>query len=334
MGTGRCGSTLLSNMLRAHPDILSISELFMALASRGFICRRPSGRHFWRLLSRASPSVRRALNPRWCPGEFLYRFGPDSAFGAGELPPISYITLPHLSDDPDAIYFEMKPAIEGAPRAPLADQYRLLFSWLCERFGKKVWVERSGGSLAFLPMLFEHFPRAKFIHLFRDGRDVSLSIARHPPMRLLANNWHRAHKLGLNFMRPPLRLGESRALAVLEYLAAPFASADRRLEESMALADIGTYWSHMIAIGEETFAKIPPDQRYDLRYENLVAHPIEELTKLITFIDPRLNNSSWLEIVQAFPRPPQGRWSDLPKSQRDALSKACATGMQLLGYDS
>ena len=28
VGTGRCGSTMLSNMLREHPKVLSISEFF------------------------------------------------------------------------------------------------------------------------------------------------------------------------------------------------------------------------------------------------------------------------------------------------------------------
>src|SRR3990170_9080514 len=95
VGTGRCGSTLISNILNTHPDILSLSELFMELATRAFIHERLSGRQFWKLLSQASSTVRRTLNPRWCPDEFLYRFGPQARFRPGTLPPICYITLPH-----------------------------------------------------------------------------------------------------------------------------------------------------------------------------------------------------------------------------------------------
>jgi hypothetical protein len=31
IGTGRCGSTLLSRMLRLHPRVLELSELFVGL---------------------------------------------------------------------------------------------------------------------------------------------------------------------------------------------------------------------------------------------------------------------------------------------------------------
>ena len=62
VGTGRCGSTMLSAMLGEHPDVLSMSEFFGTLrvgmaslpASRGsFLKRDLDGSEFWELL--ASP---------------------------------------------------------------------------------------------------------------------------------------------------------------------------------------------------------------------------------------------------------------------------------------
>lgn len=35
VGTGRCGSTMLSNMLRKHPDVLSLSEFLVAVTDLG-----------------------------------------------------------------------------------------------------------------------------------------------------------------------------------------------------------------------------------------------------------------------------------------------------------
>ena len=36
VGTGRCGSTMLSNMLREHPQVLSLSEFFSMISDAGF----------------------------------------------------------------------------------------------------------------------------------------------------------------------------------------------------------------------------------------------------------------------------------------------------------
>jgi hypothetical protein len=35
VGTGRCGSTLVSNILRAHPGVLSLSEFFTFITDLG-----------------------------------------------------------------------------------------------------------------------------------------------------------------------------------------------------------------------------------------------------------------------------------------------------------
>jgi hypothetical protein len=43
VGTGRCGSTMMSNVVRLHPRLLSLSEFFTSLAGRAFTLREPDG---------------------------------------------------------------------------------------------------------------------------------------------------------------------------------------------------------------------------------------------------------------------------------------------------
>lgn len=56
VGTGRCGSTTLSNMLREHPKVLSLSEFFLLLTD-GLRTQAPfsqeimDGRRFWSILA-------------------------------------------------------------------------------------------------------------------------------------------------------------------------------------------------------------------------------------------------------------------------------------------
>ncbi|WP_244321316.1 sulfotransferase [Streptomyces melanosporofaciens] len=51
VGTGRCGSTALSRVLRLHPDLLSVSELIAALEPDALVEAPLTGAEFWRILA-------------------------------------------------------------------------------------------------------------------------------------------------------------------------------------------------------------------------------------------------------------------------------------------
>src|SRR5262249_60770926 len=51
VSTGRCGSTMLSNMLRLNPEILSLSEFFSLLMPDPFPAGELDAAAYWRLLS-------------------------------------------------------------------------------------------------------------------------------------------------------------------------------------------------------------------------------------------------------------------------------------------
>ena len=70
-----------------------------------------------------------ALGPRWVlqhdiQGERQYPFGPDSRFGPDDIPPIMMYTLTHVSDDPEALWDELVPAVRSRRRDTLAVHYR------------------------------------------------------------------------------------------------------------------------------------------------------------------------------------------------------------------
>jgi hypothetical protein len=304
----------------------------MGIASQAFVYKTISGKSFWRLLSRPRVSVQKIISPRHCPNEFLYKFNADSQFSESTLPPILYVALPHLTDNPETVYFELEPVICARPRSRLGDHYRFLFEWLCWRFQKSMWVERTGGSLAMMPGMHKTFPNAKFVHVFRDGRDVSLSISQHPPMRLLVNSWHRFRKLGIDPMRPPFRVGESRIISAFESLAAPLVNLDELLEEEVPLSAIGEFWSKLIIVGKKNLDNLPPHQRLDLRYEELIENPIEQIKKLALFLDPAFCNQKWLAQAASLVRRQRNGLRTLQPCEEGALEEACAPGLRALNY--
>ena len=55
------------------------------------------------------------------------------------------------------------------------------FAALCmERAGKRRWAEKTPRNIRRLDVIFRHFPKARFIHVLRDGRDVACSLRTHP----------------------------------------------------------------------------------------------------------------------------------------------------------
>src|ERR1044071_1995083 len=109
VGTGRCGSTMMSNVVRLHPRLLSLSEFFTSLAGRAFTLREPDGERFWTLLATLSPIAGKMLAKGAAMEEVLYGFGDGACFGPRDVPPILVTALPHLTRDYEALYDELEP---------------------------------------------------------------------------------------------------------------------------------------------------------------------------------------------------------------------------------
>ncbi len=110
------------------------------------------------------------------------------------------------------------------------------------------WAEKTPNNIQSLDFLFEHFPKAKFIHMIRDGRDTICSLRTHPRhkvvdgelVKLDTNNpipqcietWVRETSLGLAWREDPryfelryediVRDPESTLRRVFEFLEEPW----------------------------------------------------------------------------------------------------------------
>ncbi|MFF1476744.1 sulfotransferase [Streptomyces sp. NPDC058301] len=186
VGTGRSGSTALSTIVHAHPDVLSLNELLSSVQSRGFPEGPLDGREFWRLLAEPNPQFEQMIRNGVPMPEFLYTRRPGRfATETTGIPALSLMVLPHLTDQPDTLFDELERQVRGWPRRSAADHYAALFSLLGRRAGRTAVVERSGYSLHRVPLLRKVFPHGRFVHLFRDGPDCALSMSRHTGYRLI-----------------------------------------------------------------------------------------------------------------------------------------------------
>ena len=332
LSTGRCGSTMISELLNRHSAILSLSEFLVLLGQDAFTLRRPTGAQFWQMMARQSPALR-AMIRVGVMEEVLYPLGaPGARFSAADVPPVALVTLPHLTDRHEDLFDALAAVVPARPRMDLGAHYRALFADLARRFGRRVWVERSGGSLMFARKALHLFPRARVIHVFRDGRDAALSMARHPNFRVMVGAIAAYRGFGVD----PQRAFDRKHGRVLDVWMenAHFPLPDARQVAALAtLPRMGAFWSDLVLHGQRIFAELPPDRVLQLRFEDVLQAPRETLDRMIRFIDPSLADARWLDEAAGVPRPPRTRKFDaLPAADREALTAACAPGLTALGY--
>lgn len=336
VGTGRCGSTMLSNMLREHPKVLSLSEFFSMITDGNF-SQEPflpgplGGKQFWSLLSAIPPFYSFFLAHRMHFPEVLYRCDtPSSQYSRSSgVPAILLTTLPHLSDQPDALFQSLAGEVATWPAAATAQQYKRLFGWLMLQFGKSMWVERSG-TLLYIDALRSLFPEARFVHMVRDGRDAALSSQKHNAWRLGLAWGMIEESLGVH----PLYSSDRRQLDRLPSELRPFLpeqfDADRFETFEVPLPTCGAYWAFQMAGGLKVLGDQPPDGLLTLCYEDFLIDPKRQLDTLAAFLGEEFVDEDWSARCAATVRPPRSTWRDLPEDEARALTEACRPGFEAL----
>ena len=338
LSTGRCGSTMISDMVNRHPEVLSLSEFFSFILSSAFSRKRLDGRAMWEICRRQAPGLHALLTGGDIISEIIYPFdAPGTRFSPRDVPPILCTTLPHLTPRFESLYDELEAAVRARPEAQLADQYRFLFEWLRERLERRVWIERSGGSLVYGFRLLKLFPDARVVHIYRDGRDTVMSMSRHHGFRMTLAAAQKLRRVGIPLMRTdknpmdlPLIMPASRRF--LAALFSRFVDFRKLMHQEFDLESYGELWSQMILGGQAYLSSLPADRFLALRYEDVLQRPREKLTELAEFIDPSLADDAWLDEAARIARPNPPKYPSLDPETRSRLARACAPGLAALGY--
>ena len=213
VGCPRSGTTLLQRMLDAHPQLAVANDThFIAHAIEAVAPR-------WR----ETPSLLASESARLISWSRSYH-----RFGRLGLP-----------DD------TVERAAAVAPDFPAF--VRLLYDELASKNGKPYAGDKTPSYVRRLPLLHALFPRARFVHLLRDGRDVALSLL----------DWATETK------------GPGRI---------PLWSDD-------PIAVCALWWRQRIEVGRADGAKLGPGCYLEVRYEDLVGDPGGELRRGAQFLE-------------------------------------------------
>ncbi len=328
VGTGRCGSTALSQVVRTNPRWLSLSEVFSSLAPRAFPEGPVSGPELAGLLATPRYDSRVLLQHGIEDAELLYPLDDPRARFDREtgVPPLLVSALPHLTGIGDDLLDEICAELRGWEAAPVAAHYRRLFEWLRVRFGAERWIERSGGSLVYIDRLIEAFPEARFVHIWRDGLECTLSMSRHTGFRLLMLREQMLRRFGVDPFEDearPAALLESEYAALLpeRFDAQAFARFD------VPLSKYAGVWSRQILFGLPLLRELGPDRVLHVGYARLVAQPAETVRDLQRFVDGEVDEA-WVDEAASLIGP--GRPPADPGSVDQRTRRICEAGSELL----
>ena len=326
VGTGRCGSTLLSRMLATNTRLLNVFELFSGIPQEFRFRPGPvDGAVLAARLRLDHPMLTMVMKRGGEVPEVVYPFAdPTSRYALGDPVPWALaIAIPRISDAPDRLFDELMTYVESRGEAALSVHYRAIFDWLVERTGKAGWIERSGTSIDTLGELHQMFPDARFVHIHRDGREAALSMREYAVLRVAV-----AVMNGL--------AGE------IEYTHEGLTALERsrpgRIDELLAARPpielYGAYWREQIERGYAARARLDPAIVLDLRFEDLVTEPRQVLGAISEFFELPAS-PGWLERAAKLSRGmPRLRLPELAADERSRLEAACDGAMQLIGRGS
>jgi hypothetical protein len=300
VGTGRCGSTLLSTMLECCPDITSVSEFFASTgAERAFGEPSIDGSSLWRLFSEHTADAAELLDAVQIPEIVAARSARVSA-----MPPLMLATLPRLVDDSQATHDALRSHVEALPRSPPGHQFSSVFAWLGQRFQRPIVVERSGGSLGYAEALTRLFPDARFVHLWRDGAECAYSMSRHPYFRVVVTRV----------------CGSRRA-------AKP--SITECLSTVLPIDRYGVFWSATVLRGLGALRTLPAERVLHISFNQLINQPLSTLSSVARFFGGSPDHP-WMGRACAQVKQTPPHMLSAPADVRRALERACQPGMRAL----
>lgn len=251
----RSGSSMLQDLLCAHPSAAYITNMMYMFPD--CFC---AAEHFRKRLS---------LDVR---GE---RFLQDSVEVGGGSPadPVG-LWATWLKLDPFSLAYQPSRITDYTPAEITAIQDGLRRVLWCFGGAGRRFVCKTPALLPHILLLRDLFPGARFIHLVRDARQNANSMLK--LRRLCREQWQR------------IRARRSDAPNLPDLV--PYPHLPRLAERVVQYGadDIRTtahLWNEAMAFIAAARPQIPADQFYEVRYEDIVARPKEELPRLFRFLE-------------------------------------------------
>jgi len=218
---------------------------------------------------------------------------------------------------------------------------RRAFDRLARRRGLATVVEKTCANSLRVGFVNAVFPRARFVHIVRDGRDVAVSAAERwtapldvayllrkarfvPPADLpyyaTRYLWNRLYRI----------VGRQKRLAVW---GPRFAGMEKTLRIHPLHVACALQWKRCVERAYVDFARIDPARVHEIRYEQFVTDPADHLRRLAGFLGVEASAKEIGRAVAGVSSRSVGRWRDhLPDETVQQIHLLCGDTLRHFDY--
>jgi hypothetical protein len=268
-------------------------------------------------------------------------------------------------------YFVWDHFFRGAPddERTEADATPEVSKWIYRNFARykmskkcSVLVDKSPRNSLKIPFILKIFPQAKFIHLLRDGRDVTLSINKEwlrrqniiqNPLSRGRFNYVEAYHVIRKFLdrQPFLKdklsalwfethghlIDKKKHLNQLRWdgkigWGPRFKDWERIYEHSSLLQFNAYQWLHCVQRIEADWKLIPKNHRLIVRYEDLIQKPRQKITQILDFLGLD-THKTFFESLPELKADNYNKWkTEFSKEDLNAISPIVIPQLKRLPY--
>lgn len=286
VGAGRSGTTLLYKLLCLHPGVAYISNYENrlpwfphGLAARALARGTGTRLHAWFNARGNAYFIRRP----WVQKAFPTPHEGESVYADCGVP--------------------LNPAPDERPTAATTQRLRRRFETLRKRSGAQLFLTKRTANNRRIRYLDEVFPQARYVHLVRDGREVTQSLA--------SVDWWNGHKVWWDGRTPPEieRAGQPR------------------------LAVCARNWVREMEQLSAQLAAIPAQRVLELRFERLLQDPLVELSRAVSFLGLPFTDEYRQAIDALSLHPVRPRWgSEWNADELDCVLHETRPMLRQFGY--
>lgn len=234
------------------------------------------------------------------------------------IPEVSYHFEPVLTKAAGRHVFEGNWGLTKS-RLVFGGVYRLLLQLHGD--GDLRFAEKTPQNCFLIAFLARAFPDAYFVHIVRDGRDAALSYSKKP--WLLASSAAAGTREAGGYLNGPHA----------RYWVEPHRRAE--FESTTDFHRCIWAWRLHTEAALQQRTQLRPERYHELRYEDLVARPIDESRRLLTFLEitDRPSVERFEEAVQRRSDTSVGRWrTELTPAQLREVDLEAGRLLSDLGY--